>query len=166
MSYPEVHIEHARTTCDFMNAGFVIDEYSDVSGECEVREQKNIIIDALRNHHKPRPKEEWVGGEILRQWEHTIPYASVQSQKWFIAAFDKTLEEQAREDDGHNIVTIAMHKLDTDVNSAMLWVANHCTDLEKKLLEAMEDVSQWGQPIDSQSERYFGTKGEEIKRQR
>ena len=52
-----------------------------------------------------------------------------------------------------------MHKLDTDVNSAMLWVANHCTDLEKKLLEAMEDVSQWGQPIDSQVREYYNSLG-------
>jgi hypothetical protein len=47
-----------------MNAVFVIDEYSDVSEACEVRNQKNIVMDALRNPHKPRSDGEWVGGEI------------------------------------------------------------------------------------------------------
>lgn len=51
-----------------MNLVWVIDEYSDVSEVREVRNQKNIIMDALRNPHKPRPEGEWIGGEIMRQW--------------------------------------------------------------------------------------------------
>lgn len=59
--------EHVRAACDFMNLVFVIDEYSDVSEPSEVQEQKDIIMDALRNPHKPRPKGEWIGGEAARQ---------------------------------------------------------------------------------------------------
>lgn len=50
-----------------MNMFFVFDEYSDVSHESEVQIQADIIMDALRNPHKPRPCWEWVGGEITRQ---------------------------------------------------------------------------------------------------
>lgn len=50
-----------------MNMFFVYDEYSDVAHEDEVQVMANIIMDALRNPHKPRPKGEWVGGEVTRQ---------------------------------------------------------------------------------------------------
>lgn len=59
--------ERARTGCDLMNMFFVYDEYSDVAHEDDVQVMANIIMDALRNPHKPRPKGEWVGGEVTRQ---------------------------------------------------------------------------------------------------
>jgi hypothetical protein len=281
-----------------MNSTWVIDEYSDVSEGREVRNQKNIVMDALRNPHKPRPEGEWICGEIIRQWvlyyliiKHrthptgrfwagTIKSASVQTQKRFIAIFDKFLEsivQQAIDRDGrqirnvqsyidmrrdtggvrpalvlielgldipddvflhpaievmmtatndmicldnvsdffqwmptndihknawqdmlsynveqtrgdyHNIVAIAMHEFDTDVNGAMLWVADHYKEVEKKFFEAKAALPKWGEPIDSQvrqycdglgswvrgndewsfeTERYFGSKGPEIKRKR
>ncbi|KAG1801186.1 terpenoid synthase [Suillus variegatus] len=262
LAYPIAGEEHVRSSCDFMNLVFVIDEYSDVSKEDEVRQQKDIIMDALRHPYKPRPKGEWVGGEVARQfWGRTIRNASGQSQKRFIAAFDDYLEgvvqqaidrsghhihdiesyfdvrrrtigarpafallelgfdipdeivshpaienvafastdmiilandivsynlEQARGDDSHNIVTIIM-QLDTDVNGAMLWVADRHTKLEKEYFEAIAAIPKWGEPIDSQvkeycnglgnwvranydwnfeSERYLGTNGLEVQRKR
>jgi hypothetical protein len=95
--------------------------------------------------------------------------------------------EQARGDGNHNIVTVVMHELDTDINDAMLWIAELFKESEKKFLEAMKNLPEWGEPIDSQvrkycdgmgswvrgndewsfeTERYFGTKGPEIKRKR
>jgi len=50
-----------------MNMFFVYDEYSDVSHEDDVQVMANIIMDTLRNPHKPRPEGEWVGGEVTRQ---------------------------------------------------------------------------------------------------
>ena len=50
-----------------MHLFFVIDEYSDASEPSEVQKQKNIVVDALRNPHKPRPRGEWIGGEMARQ---------------------------------------------------------------------------------------------------
>jgi len=48
----------------------------------------NIIMDALRNPHTPRPKGEWIGGEVTRQfWELAIKTASPGSQKRFIETF-------------------------------------------------------------------------------
>lgn len=263
LSYPNACEEHVRSGCDYMNLVFVIDEYSDVSEESEVRQQKDAIMDALRHPYKPRPKGEWVGGEVTRQfWERTICNASGQSQKRFITTFEQYLEgvvqeaidrsehhvhdiqsyldvrrrtvgarpafallelgldipdevishptiedvvaastdmialandiasynlEQARGDDGHNIVTIVMHELDTDVNGAMLWVADYHTKLETKYFEAVAAIPKWGEPVDSQvreycdgmgsavranydwgfeSKRYFGTNGLEVQQKR
>lgn len=50
-----------------MSLTFVLDEYTEVSEPSEVGKQKNIVMDALRNPHKPRPNGEWIGGEIIRQ---------------------------------------------------------------------------------------------------
>ncbi|KAG2040645.1 terpenoid synthase, partial [Suillus americanus] len=263
LTYSIASEEHIRSACDAMNVLYVIDEYSDVSEEGEVRQQKDIVMDALRHPYKPRPKGEWVGGEIVRQfWERTICNATGQSQKRFIATFDEFMEgivqqandrsehhirdiqsyfdlrrrtaalrpsyalfelgldipdevishptiedmvvtsidmialtnditsynlEQARGDDNHNIVTIVMHELDTDVNGAILWAADQHTKLEKKYFEAMAAIPKWGEPIDSQvreycnglgnwvrgnyhwsfeSERYFGTNGLEVQRRK
>ncbi|KAG1869402.1 terpenoid synthase [Suillus subalutaceus] len=244
LAYPIASEEHVRSACDYMNLAIVIDEYSDVSEEGDVRKQKDVIMDALRHPHKPRPKGEWVGGEIARQfWERIIrDGANSQSQKRFIAIFDEYLEgvvqqaidrsghhirdiqsyfdlrhevishstiedvvavsldmmtlsndilsydlEQARGDDDHNIVKIVMHEFDTDVNGAMLWVADHHTKLEKKYFKAVAAIPKWGEPIDSQvreycdglgnwvragcdwsfeSERYFGTNGMEVQQKK
>jgi hypothetical protein len=50
-----------------MNAVYVADELMEVSEKHEVRKQGDIIMDALRNPHKPRPEGEWIGGEVIRQ---------------------------------------------------------------------------------------------------
>lgn len=50
-----------------MNLFFVFDEYSDVATKGVARQQADIIMDALRNSHLPRPAGEWVGGEVTRQ---------------------------------------------------------------------------------------------------
>ena len=60
---------------DFMNQVFVYDEYSDKAHEDKVQVMYNTMMDALRNPHTPRPKGEWVGGEVTRQyvtkkWDH------------------------------------------------------------------------------------------------
>jgi hypothetical protein len=76
-----------------------------------------------------------------------------------------------------------MRELDTDVNGAMLRVADLHMENQKKFLDAMVAVPQWGELIDSQvrvycnglgnwvranyewnfeSERYLGRKGPEI----
>lgn len=51
-----------------MNFFFLIDEYTDVEPAHVVREQVDIIIDALHNPHKPRPEGEVVLGESARQF--------------------------------------------------------------------------------------------------
>ncbi|KAF8547657.1 terpenoid synthase [Imleria badia] len=113
LTYPMAKRDHIRPCCDFMSLVFVIDEYSDASEPSEVRKQKDVIMDALHNPHKPRPKGEWIGGEVARQfWELTIRNASKQSQKRFVATFDEYLEavaQQAIDRSGHRIRDITSY---------------------------------------------------------
>jgi Delta6-protoilludene synthase len=51
-----------------MNLFFVFDEYSDIEDEHTVRELSDIVMDALRNPDKPRPRGESIVGEIARQY--------------------------------------------------------------------------------------------------
>lgn len=90
-----------------MNVFFVFDEYSDIADEKTTQKFADIIMDALRNPHKPRPAGESLVGEITRQyaprmvlrsehepdpvsrfWERTIRIASEPSQRRFIQTFD------------------------------------------------------------------------------
>ncbi|KAG2151606.1 terpenoid synthase [Suillus bovinus] len=93
LCFPNTCEEHARSACDFMNLVFVIDEYTDVLEEDEVRQRKDVIMDALRHPHKPRPKGECVVGEVTR---HTIRNASGQAQKLGVV-------QQAIDRKGHHI---------------------------------------------------------------
>ncbi|KAG1738244.1 terpenoid synthase [Suillus lakei] len=98
LAYPNASKVHVRIACDWMRIAFFIDEYSDVVGPNDVRKQKSITMDALHNPDKPRPEGEWIGGEIVRQfWSRTIHDAGAQSQKRFIAAFEKFLESLVNE---------------------------------------------------------------------
>ncbi|THH10180.1 hypothetical protein EW146_g8449 [Bondarzewia mesenterica] len=51
--------------------------------------------------------------------------------------------EQARGDDGHNIVTIVMNQLKTDVAGAMKWIEEYHKGLEDKFNEAFDKVPKW-----------------------
>ncbi|KAA1470674.1 terpenoid synthase [Dentipellis sp. KUC8613] len=93
LAYPLADRARLRSGCDLMNLFFVIDEYSDVADVSEVKGQVKIILDALRNPYKPRPNDEWVGGEIARQfWELAIKTASAQAQKRFVQTFEEYLQ--------------------------------------------------------------------------
>ena len=56
-----------------MHLFFMFDEYSDQSTPEEVWHQASIQMDALCYPHKPRPKGEWIGGEIARQYGVPFP---------------------------------------------------------------------------------------------
>ena len=47
---------------------FLIDEYTDVESGPNVQKIVDIIIDALENPGKPRPKDENILGEVARQY--------------------------------------------------------------------------------------------------
>ena len=59
--------EALRTGIDLMNVFFVVDEYTDVEPAPVVREMIDIVIDAMHNPDKPRPKGEILLGEVTRQ---------------------------------------------------------------------------------------------------
>jgi hypothetical protein len=56
-----------RIGCDLMNLFFVIDEHTDVADIETARSQADIIMDAIRNPHTPRPEGEWIGGKLAQQ---------------------------------------------------------------------------------------------------
>ncbi|KAJ7120736.1 terpenoid synthase [Mycena crocata] len=92
--------------------------------------------------------------------------------------------EQARGDDGHNLVTIVMHALDLNLNQALAWIADLHDNLvvqflgaykrvpcfrnpalDAQVLEYIDGLGNWVRANDSwsfESERYFGAKGREI----
>jgi hypothetical protein len=65
-TYPRLQ-EHLRTTCDLATTSLFFDDCSDVAHKDNVQVMTSIIMDTLRNSHTPRPKDEWVGGEVVRQ---------------------------------------------------------------------------------------------------
>lgn len=95
-----------------MNLFFVIDEHTDVASIETARIQADIIMDAIRNPHVPRPQDEWVGGKVAQQWvtcrvvllpyrltkdlprfwANAIKSASSFSQKQFVNAFQQYMD--------------------------------------------------------------------------
>ncbi|KAF8987109.1 terpenoid synthase [Cyathus striatus] len=88
--------------------------------------------------------------------------------------------EQARGDDGFNLVTIVMHQLQLDVQSAFDWIGTFHDELAEKFLHDYNNLPSWGQEVDKgvaqyvddlgnwvraneqwsfESQRYFGTEG-------
>lgn len=63
-----IFLEGCRIGCDLMNLFFVIDEHTDKPAADVVQIHADIVMDALRNPHIPRPTGEWVIGEIARQY--------------------------------------------------------------------------------------------------
>ncbi|THH07387.1 hypothetical protein EW146_g9336, partial [Bondarzewia mesenterica] len=77
LGYPDFDKDRLRTCADVMNFFFIFDAFSDVEDEVGVRAQRDIIMDALKNPHKPRPEGESILGEITRQmWARALPTAT------------------------------------------------------------------------------------------
>ncbi|EIN06625.1 terpenoid synthase [Punctularia strigosozonata HHB-11173 SS5] len=98
---------HLRVGCELINLFFVVDEVSDLQSADVIHRQVDIVLDALRNPHKPCPAGEWVGGEITRQfWERANVDASDVMQRRFLKSFGDYLEsvvDQARDRDCRHI---------------------------------------------------------------
>nr|BDI63096.1 sesquiterpene synthase [Collybia nuda] len=259
LAYPLLNRDGCRIGCDLMNLFFVIDEHSDVADMKTARSQANIIMDALRNPLKPRPKGEWIGGEVARQfWENAIRSTTPTAQSRFVETFqsytDAVVEqakdrhtnhirdigsymdvrrdtigakpslaicqvhmnipseilehpiiaeltrlcidmliigndlcsynvEQARGDDGHNLVAIVCHEMKFSLERSFHWISVLHDDLVERFLRVWRDIPTFGGPIDREvrtyvdglgnwvrandqwsfeSERYFGKMGLEI----
>ncbi|KAH9169505.1 terpenoid synthase [Lactarius sanguifluus] len=63
--------------------------------------------------------------------------------------------EQARGEDGHNIVTVVMHQHKTDIQGAMNWVDDRHKELEAKFMDLYENkIPKFGEPVDTELARY------------
>ncbi|KAF8481434.1 terpenoid synthase [Gautieria morchelliformis] len=88
LAYPLLDKDGCRVGCDLMNLFFVIDEHTDIADGKTARNQADIVMDALRNPHTPRPTGEWVGGEVARQfWLNAVKIATPSSQRRFMDSF-------------------------------------------------------------------------------
>ncbi|KAI1842182.1 hypothetical protein JX265_001457 [Neoarthrinium moseri] len=101
-----------------------------------------------------------------------------------LLSYDK---EQASGDDEHNLVTIAMKEFKTDVQGAIDWAAKIHAELVRQFNQLVLTAPRWGGPVDLdvqtyvdgiaqwvvanvqwsfESERYFGKRGQQIKKTR
>ncbi|KAI0041515.1 terpenoid synthase [Auriscalpium vulgare] len=106
LSYPFLDKARLRTGCDLMMLFFVFDEYTDLSHGDDVRVYADMVMDALRNPHTPRPAGEILLGEVARQfWELAVKTATPTAQKRFIDAFtrytDSVVAEARDRDETH-----------------------------------------------------------------
>ncbi|KAJ7798178.1 terpenoid synthase [Mycena leptocephala] len=104
LAYPLLNRDGCRVGCDLMNLFFVIDEHSDVSTTETVRQQADVVMDAIRNPHTPRPENEWVGGEVARQfWQNAIRTATPPAQRRFVDMFQLYMDSVVQQaEDRHS----------------------------------------------------------------
>ncbi|KAG5727281.1 Germacradienol/germacrene D synthase [Termitomyces sp. T112] len=90
LTYPLENKDVLRTCCDLMLLYTCYDEYTDVAMPHEARQLATIVMDALRNPHKPRPADECVIGEISRQFsQSSLKCVSESARRRFIEALDE-----------------------------------------------------------------------------
>ncbi|PTB50358.1 hypothetical protein M431DRAFT_19801 [Trichoderma harzianum CBS 226.95] len=87
MCYARMTKEQIRSGCELMHLFFMFDEYSDKASPEEVLYQAQVMIDTLKSPETPRPKGEWIGGEIIRQFLLHLPSTATET---FRARFGAT----------------------------------------------------------------------------
>ncbi|KAK4074993.1 uncharacterized protein Triagg1_4657 [Trichoderma aggressivum f. europaeum] len=80
-------LKQIRSGCELMHLFFMFDEYSDKASPEEVLYQAQVMIDTLKSPETPRPKGEWIGGEIIRQFLLHLPRTATET---FRARFGAT----------------------------------------------------------------------------
>ncbi|EJD00101.1 terpenoid synthase [Fomitiporia mediterranea MF3/22] len=112
-AFDKCDFEHLRTGSDLMNLLFAIDEYTDVEPAPVVRNMMDIVIDAMKDPHKPRPEGEVILGEIARQfWELAIKSATPTAQRHMIESLAINLDavvQQADDRDNDSYRSIASY---------------------------------------------------------
>ncbi|KAJ7822308.1 terpenoid synthase [Mycena olivaceomarginata] len=88
LGYPRLNKDVCRIGCDLMHLFFLIDEHSDLADGRTARHQMDCVMDALRNPHKVRPANEWIGGAVTQSfWLNAIRTATPTAQRRFIETF-------------------------------------------------------------------------------
>lgn len=60
---------------------YIFDEFTDVESEKTTRKLGEILMDGLRNPHKPRPENESPLGEIARQYVLRLTFSDMLTSK-------------------------------------------------------------------------------------
>ncbi|KAF8968469.1 terpenoid synthase [Flammula alnicola] len=76
LAYSPREKELIRLGCDLMNLFYVYDEYTDIADGEGAGKIRDIVMDAMRNPHKPRPEGELLVGEMAREFVPSIPSSS------------------------------------------------------------------------------------------
>ncbi|KAJ3508128.1 hypothetical protein NLJ89_g5926 [Agrocybe chaxingu] len=102
LAYSPREREIIRFGCDLMNIFYVFDEYTDIADGDGADKIRDIIMDAFRNPHKPRPEGELLVGEMARDfWIRVSGYVSHDAHclTHFIRDFDTYTAAVVREAD-------------------------------------------------------------------
>ncbi|KAJ6465600.1 terpenoid synthase [Mycena vitilis] len=92
LGYPLHDKDGCRVGCDLINLFFVIDHHTDVADWEVARNHANILMDVLKNPAAHRPPDEWIGGEVTRQfWLNALYIATPTFQRHFILSFEAYL---------------------------------------------------------------------------
>lgn len=76
-----------------MHLFFIFDEHSDRSTADETRHQAEAIMDAIRNPHKSRPSNEFVGGRVAQEyWLNALKSTPSSFQRRFISSFQRYVD--------------------------------------------------------------------------
>ncbi|KAG6879126.1 hypothetical protein C0992_005013 [Termitomyces sp. T32_za158] len=63
--------------------------------------------------------------------------------------------EQARGDEGHNLITILMHHRHLTLNDAVAWISNYVSKLVQSVLNDLSHVPSFGEEYQADVERYL-----------
>ncbi|KAH7882005.1 terpenoid synthase [Phlebopus sp. FC_14] len=231
-AFDKCNFKQLRSACDMVYLFFAFDDFSDSGSGAAVRQQADIMMDALRNPDVPRPEGEVALGEMTRQfWSRTLRFTnpSPLTQQRMIRTFDdyttavaiqaedrdqhlirdiesyftvrrgtigiypfyvllelgldlpeSVLEhpvivdmerciadiiiiandiysynvEQARGDDIHNLVTVAMKELGTDLHGALQWIGEYSAGVEVQFLNSIALLPTGGEKVNHQVAKY------------
>ncbi|KAI0297896.1 isoprenoid synthase domain-containing protein, partial [Russula brevipes] len=174
--------QHAYDRCELELLGALtfpsLDK--DFAHEDEVQVMANVIMDALRNPHAPRPKANGLAARspdnslasstqaiVQQAADRTRKYVRNIQEYWQelsklaieMAILDNDILsynlEQARGDDNHNIITILMHHNKVDIQGAMDWVDTYHKELNAKFMDIYDNgIPKFGEPVDTELARY------------
>ncbi|KAK0611352.1 terpenoid synthase [Immersiella caudata] len=110
LTYPYMNRAQALAACKLMVLFYVYDEFTDIEGPKVGSQLASIVMDALRNPHKPRPAGEFAIGELARQfWAEATLVASPMAQRHFIETFQEYVDavtEQAADREADRVRTL------------------------------------------------------------
>ncbi|PPQ69936.1 hypothetical protein CVT24_003686 [Panaeolus cyanescens] len=93
-------LELIRLGCDLMNLFYVFDEYTDIADGFGADKIREMVMDAFRNPHKPRPEGELLVGAMAQDfWIRASNYVTPDATclQHFIKDFDEYTDAVVRE---------------------------------------------------------------------
>jgi len=106
LEYPLLDRDGLRVACDLTVLFYIYDEFTDTVNADGARHYADMVMDAIHNPHKTRPRDEPKLGEIARQfWLRAIRVSSLSAQDQFITSFSQyvyaVIDETSERAKGH-----------------------------------------------------------------